>query len=139
MAFVLDNSVAMRWAFNDGTTAARFYSAQILQKMVMGDTAYVPNLWALEAANVLANGLKNNTITHARVQNFLNLVGQLDIRVDTQTHANALGATFQNAITYNLSAYDAAYLELSMRLGIDLATVDGGLTLALPKAGVNLA
>jgi predicted nucleic acid-binding protein len=38
---------------------------------------------------------------------------------------------------YNLSAYDAAYLELAIRYDAPLATLDGKLQRAAQQAGVN--
>ena len=39
---------------------------------------------------------------------------------------------------YGFSAYDAAYLELAMRHGVPLATLDGRLQKAVQKAGVTV-
>ena len=43
------------------------------------------------------------------------------------------------ARTYHLSAYDAAYLELAIREGFPLATLDDDLRHAAAGAGVGLA
>ena len=42
------------------------------------------------------------------------------------------------ARTYHLSAYDAAYLELAIREGLPLATLDDNLRRAAAGAGVAL-
>jgi predicted nucleic acid-binding protein len=42
------------------------------------------------------------------------------------------------ARTYHLSAYDAAYLELAIREGLPLATLDDDLRRAASDAGVAL-
>ena len=39
---------------------------------------------------------------------------------------------------YRLSAYDAAYLELALRTGLPLATLDAGLAKAAATAGVQM-
>jgi predicted nucleic acid-binding protein len=137
MPFILDNSVVMRWALKDREPEVMAYAARVLQLLANGDTAHVPNLWALEASNVLSRARKKSQISDAEMKQFLALLKQLDIRVDALTHDQALGDTLQLAITYDLSSYDAAYLELAMRLGLPLATVDGPLGEALPEAGVK--
>jgi predicted nucleic acid-binding protein len=128
----------MRWALNDNTKPeVMAYAASVLQLLANGDTAHVPNLWALEASNVLSRTRKKSQISDADMQQFLALLKQLDIQVDALTHDHALGDTLRLAMTYDLSSYDAAYLELAMRLGLPLATVDDLLGEALPKAGVK--
>ena len=42
------------------------------------------------------------------------------------------------ARAYSLSAYDAAYLELSIRHGAALATLDGKLLKAAKQAGIEI-
>jgi predicted nucleic acid-binding protein len=39
---------------------------------------------------------------------------------------------------YKLSSYDAAYLELAIREGLSIATLDNDLVKASKKAGVGL-
>ncbi len=47
-----------------------------------------------------------------------------------------LGDTLNLARRYKLSAYDAAYLELALRTGFPLATLDANLAKAASTAGV---
>ena len=60
------------------------------------------------------------------------------IQVDTATDAFALGATLVLGRQEGLAAYDAAYLELALRLGLPLATLDTRLAEAARKCGVKL-
>ena len=53
------------------------------------------------------------------------------------TFQQALSDTLQVARRYRLSAYDASYLELAMRTGLPLATLDEDLQKAAKKAGVK--
>ncbi len=50
----------------------------------------------------------------------------------------ALTDTLQLACTYRLSAHDATYLELAMRAGLELATLDNALMAAAKAAGVSV-
>jgi predicted nucleic acid-binding protein len=61
----------------------------------------------------------------------------VDIVVDAATIAHALSGTLQLARRYKLSAYDASYLELALRLGLPLATLDEDLQKAAKKAGIK--
>ncbi|MFB2768349.1 type II toxin-antitoxin system VapC family toxin, partial [Pelatocladus sp. BLCC-F211] len=60
------------------------------------------------------------------------------IQVDTATDANALNATLALGRTVGLAAYDAAYLELALRLGLPLTTLDTRLAEAARRCGVEL-
>jgi len=62
----------------------------------------------------------------------------LPIAVDEETKAHAFTDTMQLARTHDLSAYDAAYLELAMRRGLPLATLDDKLKAAAHAVGVTL-
>jgi predicted nucleic acid-binding protein len=136
MRFVLDNSVAMRWLFGDGTPAALDYAARVLDAMAQEQAeAIVPSLFGLEAANVMARAEATGTLTEARGTEFLGLIRQMAITADPSTFAHSLGDTLQLARRYRLSAYDAAYLELALREGVPLATLDDGLRTALDQTG----
>ena len=76
-------------------------------------------------------------ISEARSEVFIGMLQRLDISVDPATPAHALAATLQLARRHKLSAYDAAYLELALRTGLPLATLDEKLLKAARKAGVK--
>ena len=137
MNFVLDNSVAMRWLLANSKPADSAYASQALDTLATGQ-ALVPSLWALEAANVIAKAESKGHVTEARSQAFLALLGRLNIVDDKATVSHALGATLNLARRYKLSAYDAAYLELAMRSGLPLATLDVDLAQAAATAGVPI-
>ena len=65
------------------------------------------------------------------------MLEQLPISVDSQTSQRGLREIFVLAAEYQLSSYDAAYLELAMRAAVPLATVDKALLKAASKAGVE--
>jgi predicted nucleic acid-binding protein len=63
---------------------------------------------------------------------------ELPISIQEVAPALALGPVLELARGRNLSAYDAAYLELAMREGLPLATEDESLRAAARQAGVPL-
>lgn len=136
MSFVLDNSVTMRWFFGDGKPAELTYAGKVLD--AMRDTiALVPVTWGLEVANVIAKAEARALVTEARSGAFLEMLEGMDIEVDPATFAHALSDILQLARRYKLSAYDASYLELALRSGVALATLDEDLQKAARKTGVK--
>ncbi|MDP1654080.1 MAG: type II toxin-antitoxin system VapC family toxin [Rhodocyclaceae bacterium] len=136
MSFVLDNSVTMRWFFGDGKPAELVYAGKVLDAM-KNTGAIVPVTWGLEVANVIARAEAKGLVTEARSGAFLEMLEGVDIEADGATYPHALSATLQLARRYRLSAYDASYLELALRLGLPLATLDEDLQKAAKKAGVK--
>mgnify|MGYP001495002411 FL=1 len=136
MSFVLDTSVTMRWFFGDGKPQELSYAGKVLDAMKDAN-ALVPVTWGLEVANVIAKAEAKGLVTEARSGAFLEMLGGVDIEVDAATFAHALSDTLQLARRYKLSAYDASYLELALRSGIPLATLDEDLQKAARKAGVK--
>lgn len=136
MQIVLDNSVTMRWLFGDGSPSDQIYAKQVLAS-ISNVSVLVPCVWSLEVANVIARAEKRFGLTEARSAEFVYALQSMHIQIDPKTSAQALGDTLQVARRYNLSAYDAAYLELALREGLPLATLDEGLIKAVKKAGVK--
>ncbi len=136
MSFVLDNSVTMRWFFGDGKPQELVYAGKVLDAMKQ-DNALVPVTWGLEVANVIARAEEKGLVTEARSDAFLEMLEGVDIDVDSATFGHALSDTLYLARRYKLSSYDASYLELALRLGLPLATLDEDLQKAAKKAGVK--
>lgn len=136
MSFVLDNSVTMRWCFGDGKPAELSYATKILDAL-QRTSAQVPVTWGVEVSNVIARAEAKGFIMEARSETFIALLGKMNIQADTATFASALAATLQIARRYRLSSYDASYLELALREGLPLATLDEDLQKAAKRAGVR--
>ncbi len=62
----------------------------------------------------------------------------LDIRLDRYRQGTNFGADYKLAVQYRLTGYDAAYLELAIRKGLPLASLDEDLNKSALKAGVQL-
>ena len=140
MRFVLDNSVCMRWLFADGSTDDLDYASHVLGLLEDGSSeAVTPSIWPLEVANVIARAEARDLIGEAQSAEFTSTLKAMTIDVDTATARHALDDTLQIARRFNLSAYDAAYLELALRDGIALATLDANLRAAVERTGLVLA
>ncbi len=139
MNFVLDASVTMTWLLADGSSSAVSYSRDVLNAVARKDTQpVVPATWALEVSNVIARAESRSLLTEAQSEAFLEMLDELDVDVDSATFNKALSDTLQLARRYHLSTYDASYLEVALREGLPLATLDDDLRKAAKKAGVTL-
>lgn len=131
MPFVLDNSVVAGWFLEDQTTPYTDAIAARLEE----DRAVVPALWQLEFANVLRTACKRNRIAAAQAQQVIEQICSLPIEIDTDTPGPA--ELLALALRYDLSSYDAAYLELALRLQLPIATKDAALRQAATAAGAG--
>lgn len=131
---VVDASVALTWCYPDEHSA---FAYKVLDQLEYRQ-AIVPSLWALEITNALLVGERRHRLTASAIAQFLELLNGLPIDIDPQTALRAFSTTLQLARDHNLSAYDATYLELAMREGLTLATLDTQLKSAARSAGVKL-
>lgn len=132
--FVLDCSVAMSWCFED---EADTYADRALNALDKGE-ARVPSLWLLEVANVLIVAERRGRLTEADSSRFVELLMALPIFVDEEAPTQSIPTILAYSRAYDLTSYDAAYLDLAMRLGLPLATRDKSLQAACKKSGVKV-
>ncbi len=130
-AFVLDASITLAWFFEDEADA---YAESVLDSLGSA-VALVPALWSQEVGNALVVAERKKRTTEAKVTHFLTLLLSLPITVDEETAERAWSDTLGLARTHGLSTYDAAYLELALREGLPLATLDEPLREALRAVG----
>ena len=135
MKFVLDASVALLWLVPQTNPDGVPYASSVLAALKSA-SAIVPSLWSVEVANVTAKVEAKGLVAEAQSQFFVSQLERLDISTDPDTSTHALGETLNLARRYKLSAYDATYLELALRMGLPLATLDADLAKAAKKAGV---
>ena len=131
---VLDGSIAIAWCFPDEQDG---YSRSVLDALAEVP-ALVPDLWHLEVTNVLLIGERRGRSTQADTVRWLDFLAALPIVVDDETRHRAFREIAQLGRDHALSAYDAAYLELAMRRGLPLASLDKKLKEAASAAGVPL-
>lgn len=131
-AFVLDCSATLPWLFASEATPA---TDRLLGELTGGASAWVPTLWHLELGNVLLGAQRRGRVDKAGIERFFSGLAVYDIIVDTETVERAWTKTFSLGETFGLTMYDAAYLELALRRGLPLATLDDQLRTAMRKAG----
>lgn len=133
-AYVLDCSVAMSWLFQDEESEIVLR----LRKLMETESVLVPGIWPLEIANVLWVSEKKMRITAYQSSQYQQLLSELPIEIDGHTAEYSLQRILELAREYDITAYDASYLELSLRFTCPLATLDKALRAAATKAGVPI-
>ena len=117
---VIDASVCLSWALVD----EQHPIADEAYAQMRTEEAYVPALWWFELRNALIMNERRRRLSEGDVSNFLRLVSDLRIQIDPTlfpTGADVLALSR----THRLTVYDSAYLELSRRKNLPLATLDG--------------
>ena len=132
MPFVLDASVALSWHFEDEVSE---YAERVLDRLA-DDTALAPALWALEVVNGLTGAFRRGRIPEARYKRAVQLSSHLRLTLVDVSLDTAFGPVTDLAIQHQLSVYDAAYLHLSIREGLPLATLDDALRVAARRVGL---
>ena len=131
---VLDASIALAWCFPD---EASEHAEKVLVALERA-TILVPSIWGLEIANAILVGERRKRLNQPEVRQFMTLMEGLVLTQDAQTAARHVQDVLPLARSHGLSAYDAAYLELSMRHSAALATLDDRLKKAAKTEGVTL-
>ncbi len=134
MSFVVDNSVALAWCFEDEQTS----EIMALLDRVTEAGAIAPQLWPIEALNGLLTAERRGRIDREVRHRLAGFLQELPIRIDDETAIRSWTTTAHLAERHRLTAYDATYLELAMRLGLPLATSDPALIAAAKVVGVPL-
>ena len=137
MTLVIDASMALAWIYARERPAEADCADRALQTITEME-ASVPSLWHTEIANALLVGERRKIITEAQTIDYLTRLARLPIAVDEATPAARQDQVIALAREYTLTAYDATYLDLALRMGAVLATFDGKLAAAMQRAGGEL-
>ena len=100
--------------------------------------ATVPQLWPIEALNGLLSAERRGRISPPIRLRLAGFLRALPISVDDETADQLWTTTAQLAEQHRLTAYDATYLELALRLGLPLATADKRLITAAQNIGLKV-
>ena len=133
MPFVLDTSVTAGWFLENQASS---YTESVGSRLEY-DRAVVPAVWELEVTNVLRTACMRRTMNAQDAQAVLGRLAALPIDVDRAPVSRS--ELLALALRFGLSTYDAAFLELALRMQLPVATQDVALREAAQASGVGLA
>jgi predicted nucleic acid-binding protein len=131
MPFDVDASVAACWLMPD----ERHPLADAAYARIASDPAITPVLWRFELRNLLLVNERRGRLDSAKTARALRLLRELPITIDSAEDEDTL---MELARQHRLTVYDAAYLELALRRGFPLATLDTALASAARAEAVPL-
>ena len=132
--FVIDTSVVMTWCFKDETSK---YADAILDSLEVS-IAVVPSIWPLEVGNVLLVAERKKRLGEADSTRFIALLAELPIMIEQEPPERMMKEILALAREHKLSTYDALYLDLAMRKGLPIATLNNGLIAAAKRSQVPI-
>jgi predicted nucleic acid-binding protein len=119
-----------KWCFQDEATP---YTEGVLRVVSGSGEAVAPRLIAYELRNSVLMGVRRGRITAKAAREFLQSLRDLRIRLtDPVPYDDVFDLAERNALT----VYDAAYLDLALREGLPLASLDVALLRAAAASGV---
>lgn len=134
VAFVLDGSVTLAAGLPDEVNAR----ASAIIERVTGEKAAAPIVWPLEVANGFLQAQRQGRIPDEYRLKRLAEVARLPVVVDLDGRALAWTEISRLAAKHRLTAYDAAYLELAIRLRLPIATFDRAIIAAATLENVEV-
>ena len=129
---VIDASVAADWLLEDEFDS----TAGVALEGTKENGGIVPPLWHYEIRNILLVAERRGRLHERDIQTRLDSLAALPIDTDQETRF--LEETLGLAIKHRLSFYDALYLELAVRLNLQLATLDRALFRAALAEGLEV-
>jgi len=99
---------------------------------------FIPQLFWYEITNVFRNLVIRKRYSLDEVKTFYSRLAAIRLSLDSETGVDYSKKIMRISIDYNLSSYDAAYLELAERKNSVLCTLDDGLIVAAKKYGVKV-
>lgn len=133
--FVIDTSVVMSWCFMD----ERNQYADVILDLLEAATAFAPSIWPLEVGNVLLVAERRKRLSEADSVRFITLLSELPIIIEQEPPERMIHEILALAREHKLSSYDASYLDLAMRKGLSIATIDKNLIAAATRSRVLIA
>jgi len=100
------------------------------------ESIFVPQLLWYEIASIFMNLIRRKRYTPDEVLQFMPLLAAVRLETDHKTGPDYSQQLLRLCNEYNLSSYDAAYLELAKRTNAVLCTLDEDLRAAAKTHGV---
>ncbi len=133
--FVLDASVALAWFIDHPVDA---YAVEVRDKIRRGDRAVVPALWETEFANGVLMAERRKLMNVSEGDECVVEMDRLRLTsIEADSGFRSVQEVLAVARTFQLTVYDACYLELARRAEMPLASLDKRLRAAAAKAGIR--
>ncbi len=99
----------------------------ILPEALGSDKALVPQHWRLEVANLARMAIRKRRLTERLLVDAFVALSVFTVILDSETDRYSWKNTLDLATRHDLTAYDAAYLELALRTDRAIITRDKAL------------
>jgi predicted nucleic acid-binding protein len=109
----------------------------VLDRLKSGANAIVPAFWSVEVLNTLLVGERRGRITPEQTKAFMGTLRVLGATLDYASMEQIEGPIQAICREYALAPYDALYVELALRSGCPLATLDQAQQSAAIALGVT--
>lgn len=131
---VIDASATAPYLFEDeeGDQIAEITEAALEGRCL------APSLWPFEVSNLLWKAQRAKRISDDQLVRIRGFLQKLEVVVDTIAPEHIWGDVLGIAIRHGLTAYDATYLELAIRGGGQLASLDARLRRAALTEGIEI-
>ena len=126
---VIDNSVFLAWCMGDEDVSV----ATAAMRRVVEEGGFAPRIWWYELRNALLMNERRGRISSQQVSDTLTDSRSLGISIDDEHDESRI---LDLARQFDLTVYDAAYLETASRRSLPLATLDHKLGRAARAIGV---
>jgi predicted nucleic acid-binding protein len=129
----------MRWLFKDGSPLDLSYAAHARERSKADKFAAIASpIWPMEIMHVINRAHQRGFISAEAGKELIDIAQSYPLTFDHGGYINGWMSIYSLASHYKLTAYDASYLEIAMRLSIPIATLDQELIAAAEKAGVSI-
>ena len=133
--FIADASASLPWCFEDEAT---IWTDGLLERLKAGDGIVVPAHWLMEMTNGMLTAVRRKRVSIERVHAFLEAITALPITVEPPPIPIQAQSILSLSEKHSLTVYDAIYLELAIKRGLPLATLDADLRKAASAENVRL-
>jgi predicted nucleic acid-binding protein len=133
MVYVLDSSFVASVILPDENNQ---HAEKMYVQITNSNEKQAPNLFWYEMANIFMSLIRRKRYTYDEVMQLMPVFSSIQLKIDYESGPDYAQKLLRLCSDYNLSSYDAAYLELAKRKNATLCTLDQDLSAAAKKLGV---
>jgi predicted nucleic acid-binding protein len=130
---VLDASLVVAWLLSE----EKSHNNDLLATLPDVE-AVVPAHWPIEVANTLRTYVKARRLSATDFIRIIEVLDQLSLYVDSPPSTDEIGPIAEFAVANELTAYDAAYVQLALQQQAILATYDTAMRRAAQRLNIPL-